>query len=68
MGVNSETLKLGKKVTELVNNSQLPPVNISLVLECVGMQVNGFVEKNVQYENDLEEKEEENGDQIINNS
>lgn len=68
MGVNTETLKLKEKITEVVNNSQLPPVNVLLVLECIVMQVNGFVEKSIQYENGLKEKAEENGDQIINNS
>lgn len=68
MGINLETLNLKEKIIELVNNSQLPPVNISLVLECITMQVNGFVDKSIEYENSLEEKKEEHGDQLINNN
>ena len=40
MGINSLTLKFKEELTMLINKSQLPPVNVMLVMESVQKEVN----------------------------
>lgn len=68
MGINSETLKLKEDIVNLINNSSLPPVNISLILECVIAQVNGFLNSSIIHENSQKDGEKRDGDQSIDNN
>ena len=44
MGINTLTLKFKEELTNLINNSNLPPINVLLVMETIQKDVqNAFV-------------------------
>ena len=44
MGINTLTLKFKEELTNLINNSNLPPINVLLVMETIEKDVrNAFV-------------------------
>lgn len=61
MGINSGTIKLKEGISELINNSKLPPVNILLVLDSLTVQVNNFLEESIKCEISAESQVKENG-------
>lgn len=50
MGINSLTLKFKEELTMLINKSQLPPVNVMLVMESVQKEVNNALLAQLQCE------------------
>ena len=61
MKINSETIKLKEEIVALINNSNLPPVNILLVLDSLTVQVNKFLEESIKCELSAESQVKENG-------
>ena len=57
MGINSLTLKFREELTTLINNSQLPPVNILFVMESIQKEVNNALLVQLQCEKTEEDKE-----------
>lgn len=64
MGINSETIKFKEELTKLINNSNLPPANILLVLDFASIQVEQYLRIIIQKENSEESQVEEDGDCI----
>lgn len=56
MGINTATKNFKENLTELINNSGLPAVNILLVLENIQREVQGIYINQLQEEN-AEKKE-----------
>lgn len=61
MGINYETVKLKEGISELINNSKLPPVNILLVLDSLTMQISKFLEGSIKSELAAESQVKEDG-------
>ena len=59
MGINISTLKFKEELTQLINNSQLPPINILLVMDSVQKEVNNILLTQLQSEKIEERNEEE---------
>ena len=59
MGINTSTLKFKEELTQLINKSQLPPINILLVMDSVQKEVNSILLTQIQSEKTEERKEEE---------
>lgn len=64
MGINSETVKFKEELIKLINNSNLPPANIQLVLDFVMIQVEQYLRLSIQKENSMESQVKEDGDCI----
>lgn len=58
MGINTSTLKFKEELTQLINKSQLPPINILLVMDSVQKEVNSILLTQIQSEKTEERKEE----------
>lgn len=58
MGINTATLKFKEDMTELINNSGLPAVNILLVLESVQKEVHNVFLSQIQEETKKENNKE----------
>ena len=58
MGINTLTLKFKEDLAQLINNSQLPPINILLVMENLHKEVNNVLLTQMQKETEEERKEE----------
>lgn len=56
MGINTATKNFKENLTELINNSGLPAVNVLLVLESIQREVHGIYAQQLQSEA-TEEKE-----------
>lgn len=56
MGINTATKNFKENLTDLINNSGLPPVNVLLVLESIQREVQGIYIQQLQSEA-AEEKE-----------
>lgn len=58
MGINTATLKFKEDLTELINNSNLPPVNVFLVLDSICKEINLLMMQQLQQEKNEEYKGE----------
>lgn len=58
MGINTATIKFKENLTELINNSNLPPVNVFLVLDSIFKEVNLLMMQQLQQEKNEEFKGE----------
>ena len=58
MGINTATLKFKENMTELINNSGLPAVNILLVIEIVQKEVHNVFLSQIQEETKKENNKE----------
>ena len=58
MGINTATIKFKENLTELINNSNLPPVNVFLVLDSICKEVNLLMMQQFQLEKNEEFKGE----------
>lgn len=56
-GINTATLQLGDKISSAINESQLPPICIKLVLENMLNQIIPQCEMAVMQEQQAEQKE-----------
>lgn len=59
MEINALTLKFKEELTKLINNSNLPPVNVLLVMENIQKDVHNALIIQLQEEK-TKEKEEKN--------
>lgn len=50
MGINTATMNFKEKLTDLINNSELPAVNILLVMENIRMEVHSVFLKQMEAE------------------
>ena len=58
MNINTTTIKFKEELTELINNSNLPPVNVFLVLDSIYKEVNLLMLQQLQQEKNEEFKGE----------
>lgn len=58
MNINTTTIKFKEELTELINNSNLPPVNVFLVLDSICKEVNLLMLQQLQQEKNEEFKGE----------
>lgn len=58
MGINTSTIKFKENMTELINNSGLPAVNILLVIESIQKEVHNVFLAQVQEESQKENDKE----------
>ena len=58
MVINTLTLKFKEELTQLINNSQLPPINILLVMDGIQKEVNNVLIAQIQNEKSEEYKGE----------
>ena len=58
MGINTATKNFKENLTDLINNSGLPAVNVLLVLESIQREVQGIYVQQLQ----VEATEEKEGD------
>lgn len=61
MGINTATKNFKEKLTELINNSGLPAVNVLLVLENIQKEVHEIYINQLQEENAEKKEGEVNG-------
>ena len=59
MGINTATINFKKNLTELINNSGLPAVNILLVMESIQEEVHNAFLTQIQEEAKKEESKEQ---------
>ena len=59
MGINTLTLKFKEELTNLINNSNLPPINVLLVMETIEKDVRNAFVMQLQEEKTRETKGEE---------
>ena len=59
MGINTLTLKFKEELTNLINNSNLPPINVLLVMETIQKDVQNAFVMQLQEEKTRETKGEE---------
>ena len=58
MNINTTTIKFKEELTELINNSNIPPVNVFLVLDSICKEVNLLMLQQLQQEKNEEFKGE----------
>ena len=58
MNINTTTIKFKEELTELINNSNLPSVNVFLVLDSLCKEINLLMMKQLQQEKNEEFKGE----------
>lgn len=57
MGINYQTLKFKEELTNLINNSGLPAINVSLVLELTQAELSVLLNQAIKEEKKDETKE-----------
>lgn len=50
MGINTDTIKFREEITNIINNSNIPPINILLVLDIIQKEVSNIVMQQLQQE------------------
>ena len=61
MGINTATKNFKENLTELINNSKLPAVNVLLVLESIQREVQGIYINQLHEENAEKKERDVNG-------
>lgn len=61
MGINAKTVEFKNKLIELINKSELPAVNVLLVLENVYSNVTSICNEAIKQESRQENMEADNG-------
>lgn len=58
MGINYQTIKTKEDITNIINNSGLPAINVLLILDSIRSEVANIVNQSIE----MEKKEENTND------
>lgn len=58
MGINYQTIKIIEDITNIINNSGLPAINVLLILDSIRSEVANIVNQSIE----MEKKEENTND------